>query len=58
MSAGTAAAVIAAAGGDGNDERLRLDKTRLESGPYITLRVLRKGGYALWSEDAGLPHTG
>ena len=43
---------------DGKDEHFYLDKTQMDSGPWVTLRVYNDSGYEIWSEDAGLPHVG
>lgn len=43
---------------DGLKETFYLDKSRMDSGPWVTLRVCDNSGNEIWSEDAGIPHVG
>jgi hypothetical protein len=43
---------------DGKNEHFYLDKTQMDIGPWVTLRVYNNRGYEIWEENAGLPHVG
>ncbi|MEL7564283.1 MAG: M56 family metallopeptidase [Dehalobacterium sp.] len=43
---------------DGLKEAFYLDKSHMDSGPWVTLRVCDDSGNEIWSEDAGIPHVG
>jgi|GEM_PF-697587 len=43
---------------DGMEETLYLDKSQMDSGSFVTLRVYGSNGNEIWSEDAGTPHAG
>lgn len=43
---------------DGFKEVFYLDKSQMNSGSWVTLRVCDDSGNEIWSEDAGIPHGG
>jgi len=43
---------------DGLKEAFYLDKSHMDSGPWVTLRLRDGSGNEIWSEDAGIPHVG
>ncbi|MFZ7102381.1 MAG: DUF5301 domain-containing protein [Peptococcaceae bacterium] len=43
---------------DGLKEAFYHDKSHMDSGPWVTLRLRDGSGNEIWSEDAGIPHTG
>lgn len=43
---------------DGRDDAFYLDKTQMDSGRCVTLRIYNDRGYEIWNEDANQSHAG